>query len=450
MKIALVTAKHCFDNSYDKYANTRKFENIGVESIAAVLRKNGFSVDLYNQSLQNLSNGKLLRALKNEGYNLIGFSTISSNAQATLALVKALPRQIHKCLGGYAATFFPEELLKEKGVDSVIRGEGEIPFLELALAIKNGADYHSIKNLGTKKELNPLRGLIDLDTLPTPSRDELKRLLNRLPKNAPRLALLSSSRGCYNKCSFCYAQRFYSLAEGKKVRYRDPEKIVDEIEELVNGEYKIDYIWFTDEDFIGRNPERVKVFAEEIIKRKLKFKFEIDCRSDAVDYGLFALLKEAGLATVFIGVESFSQTVLNRWNKGLKTEDNIRAITVLEKLGIRYLLGCIFFDEKTSLEELQENLNFCKQYGFNNQNDPVRALKKYYDIYKVSLCIPEDKTIKAIYKKVKRKTNTLFATLNRLKIVFPLECLCGKLDRAKTISGNYLYYLVFKEMKNRK
>jgi radical SAM superfamily enzyme YgiQ (UPF0313 family) len=284
VKIALVTAKHCFDNSYEKYANTRVFENIGVESIAAVLRKNGFKADLYNQSLQNLSNGKLLRTLKNEGYQLIGFSTISSNLQSTLALVKALPRHIHKCLGGYAATFFPEALLKEEGVDSVIRGEGEIPFLELALAIKNGADYHSIQNLGTKKELNPLRSLIDLDTLPAPSRDELKHLLNPLPKNAPRIALLSSSRGCYNKCSFCYAQRFYSLAEGKRVRYRDPLNVADEIEELVNGEAKIDYIWFTDEDFIGRNPERVRIIAEEIIRRKLKFNFEIDCRCDAVDY----------------------------------------------------------------------------------------------------------------------------------------------------------------------
>ncbi|NLW46655.1 MAG: transposase family protein [Firmicutes bacterium] len=94
-----------------------------------------------------------------------------------------------------------------------------------------------------------------------------------------------------------------------------------------------------------------------------------------------------------------------------------------------WALGSIFFDEKTTLEELWENHNFCKKYGFNNQNDPVRALKKYYDIYKVSLCIPEDKTIKAIYKKARRKTNALFATLNWLKFFIPLERLYEKSDR---------------------
>jgi hypothetical protein len=88
-------------------------------------------------------------------------------------------------------------------------------------------------------------------------------------------------------------------------------------------------------------------------------------------------------------------------------------------------LGSIFFDEKTTLEELWENLKFCKKYGFNNQNDPVRALKKYDNSYKVSHCLPEDKTIKGIYKKARRKTNALYARLNWLKLFIPWERLYG-------------------------
>ncbi len=406
MKIAFVTCKFQYDDFYDVIANP-VLENLGVEYIASLLRANGFTVDLYNQDLENLSDDHLITILTNSDYELIGFYTNCNNTTGTLSLLKKLPKNIHKCLGGYSATLFPKELIQKKNVDSIIMGEGELPFLELAQALQNEKDYSDIPNLITKDKTNPMRPLIDIDTLPNPARDELSKKYDNLDDEL-RWALVSSSRGCHFNCSFCYVSKYYRLAKGPGVRYRDPIKVVNEIEKLVKSDLKINAIWFVDEDFIGNNEERTRIIAEEIINRNLNITIEIDCRPDSINYDLFSLLKKAGLANVFIGVESFSQNLLNRLNKGVSVNQNIDALNILNDLDINYILGNIFFDDDTSIIELYDSLKTCRNFGFENLNDPIRIRKSYPAYNETYHHIPKDKKVRKIYKKMKKECNMVF------------------------------------------
>src|SRR4030042_601429 len=76
--------------------------------------------------------------------------------------VKAAFPSIYVLLGGFTASFFHEEIMKNfDGVDGIIRGEAEIPILELAKALQKGKeDLFSVSNLTWRRKgrilVNPL------------------------------------------------------------------------------------------------------------------------------------------------------------------------------------------------------------------------------------------------------------------------------------------------------
>src|SRR4029077_16336601 len=57
------------------------------------------------------------------------------------------------------------------------------------------------------------------------------------------LAPIITSRGCPYKCSYCSAP----VTAGKKMRYRDPTKVADEIERLIS-EYGVKEIQIEDDN----------------------------------------------------------------------------------------------------------------------------------------------------------------------------------------------------------
>ena len=105
-------------------------------------------------------------------------------------------------LGGPHATFAPHEALEY--ADYVILGEGEIPSLQLILALETGGSIDQVENLCYQGGdgalvINRFARYGNLDNPIHPA----------LLKRAPRLhwATVSMSRGCPFDCSFCYAIR---------------------------------------------------------------------------------------------------------------------------------------------------------------------------------------------------------------------------------------------------
>ncbi len=436
-RIALVTCRHVFDYKYEEVTNSlAHFENLGVGYIAALLNRHAFDVTIFNESLEALDRGELLSALRTGGYRLVGFSVNSANVFEALEVAGALSPASHRCFGGYQASLFPDDLLAYPQVDSVIIGEAEVPFLELAEALAKDRDFENILNLRTKRTRNRLRRLAEPDTLPFPSRREIAayyKKMEKSPRPPRRVALVSASRGCLGNCSFCYAKKFYSLAPGPCIRQRNPVLVADEIEALVRGPLQIEFIWFVDEEFIGGREDRVRSFIAEMERRKLCVPFEFDCRTDSVDENLFAELKNIGLRRVFLGVESFSQSFLDRQRKGIHVRTNCRAIEILEKLDIRYRLGMIFFDAQTSLQEICENVENCYRLGFEHINDPGRALKKYSG-RGMEWELPEDDCVRSIFERLHAEIHRVFS--------FPGPVTLETLVEKKQEIGHYFWKLV--------
>ena len=73
---------------------------------------------------------------------------------------------------------------------------------------------------------------------------------------------LQTKRGCPFSCIYCT----YPLLEGKEVRLRKVEEVVDEIRHLTQ-EQGLDYIYFVD-DIFNYPPSFAEALCREMVERK--------------------------------------------------------------------------------------------------------------------------------------------------------------------------------------
>ena len=346
-------------------------EHLGLGYLAAVLRQAGYSVTLIDADIQQLSVSQTIDMVRETGLPLLAGISLTDpsgfqNAIPILAALKKWNPKVHITGGGYLSTFWCKEMLSKYNLfDSIVVGEGELTLLELLEAINTGVEWRTIPGLcfrnSAKVCFSPKRELIkDLDSLPFSVRDYLQ-----LAYNQHYVANFSASRGCHHRCDFCQITEFYRLHAGSSIRReRGAENIVEEMS-ILTRDLGVRHILFVDDDFIGvgsKGLERAHAIAEEIIRRKLNCTFGIGTRVDNADKDVLRHLKEAGLITVFPGIESGVGQVLDNYNKRTDIHSIVNAIQTISDLDLILRPLFILVDGFTSLKELQENTEFFRVY----------------------------------------------------------------------------------------
>lgn len=168
-------------------------------------------------------------------------------------------------------------------------------------------------------------------------------------------AVLETTRGCHFGCKFCF------INQGKNYDQRWQRRPNEAILADIQSYYRLGIrnFQFYDSEFLGSNaseyPEKVELL-KAIRDRFSGIRFKIYCRGDTLlKFNQFQLLKEAGLAQVFIGVESLHQGDLDALNKGLKVEEVLAAIDRLKEKDIYSNLSFITFNRNTTIETLKKN-----------------------------------------------------------------------------------------------
>ncbi len=305
------------------------FPNTGILTIAAYLEQHNYKVKIIDMIALNLTWKDIPALIKAESPDFVGISGLTRNAYMCMGLAKIIKQvnpRIVTVLGGAHFSLVPEESLRIcKEIDYVIRGEGEVTFLELIKKVEEGAKKEAISKVeglaylsGEDYIKTPLRPLIkDLDTLPLPA-------YHLLPMSRYKVSLLGKngmgcnfSRGCLYNCKFCSEMIIWNHTR----RGRSAGKIIEELELLVNN-YGKKTFWFSDSDFLQDEQRNIK-FLEEMEARDLDIKFLIYSRADVLikNKSLLKRLKKIGLTAVIVGGESFSQKMLDEWNKKITVTD---------------------------------------------------------------------------------------------------------------------------------
>lgn len=368
------------DDSPNDFYNQE--ESLGIGYIASVLRNYSIAVEIVDAIILNWDADETIHYLLDNDFDILGITLFSVAIQKTCNILKVLKANrpnIHVTVGGQYPTFAYEEILGEiPEIDSITRFEGEITFLELVKAIRDKKPLDSVKGLAFRDSsgeivITPRRKRITvLESLPFPVRDTFP-LINK--KN--KALSICSSRGCWGQCGYCTINTFYNSKGEPKWVGRLPNDVVDEIERL-SKEFDCNVFSFVDAEIFGsgkKGKKRVEEIADEIKRRGLRIRYSFNCRPEDISEKLFSYLKETGLSLVYIGLESGSQSQLDRWQRCSTVEIGKQAISVLKRLQINCQVGFILYDPWTSIGELIESLALIKEIKMVSLPLFVRAME---------------------------------------------------------------------------
>lgn len=330
---------------------------IGIMSLSSLLKSHGFITKLVDAKYSILK-----KEIKNNNFKILAFSISGEFVEDTLKKIKKIKLEFPDLLillGGPHVTLFPE-IIYNKGVDCICRGEGEYALLELLKKYRKGESLDGIKNWWVKKNSkiyrNDCRPLIkELDTLPFLDRE----LYNREtfppdPDSQPMLA----SRGCFYNCKFCINSVYKELYKKQTIyRKRSIDSIFEELR-LIKYRYSPLWIKFQDPLFPISDLEWLEEFSLKY-KKTIKIPFFCMIRPDLVNSDNVKLLKEAGCSCVGIGIESGKEEVRKKiMGRNVSNQDVHNALKKFQHFKLRPIISNIGGVPGTTLEEDLETLKF--------------------------------------------------------------------------------------------
>jgi len=313
---------------------------LGMLSIAAVLEKHGFSVEIIDCYGYPLSSEELADKIIAMHPDAVGFSCTTSSfleGNRIAELIKQQRPDIFTVIGGaHACTIGAALLDSYPAIDYLVIGEGENTMLELAQAgFRNVEQIAGVAcRVDGKAFFTGKRELIkNLDDLPFPA----YHLLPEFPKRynlplfsypkAPNTSLISS-RGCPYSCSYCDRSVFSS-----GFRFNSPEYIVEHMA-MLNRDYGIRHVFFYD-DLFTFDRKRVARFCEIKASKGLDVTYNCIARLEHVDVELLQLLKQSGCWQVNFGIESGDPEVIKKHRKFFALDEVGRKLKMVKDAGMR-------------------------------------------------------------------------------------------------------------------
>ncbi|VVB88504.1 Ribosomal protein S12 methylthiotransferase RimO [uncultured archaeon] len=359
---------------------------LGMVYVAGSLQEAGYEVCIYDAMSKFDTFDDIKARIKKYDPDAVGTAAYTSSIYDSvnvLKIAKEVNPSIITMLGGIHATFCWEELLKteEKSVDYIIRGEGDITTTELLDRVFAGKKpdipgiAYSRNGKSTCTKDKPL--IRDLDALPMAwNLVEWKDYSFKTKKNST-LAVVSSSRGCTQKCTFCSQRLFWR----EKWRGRSPGNFVSELEYL-NSEYGVDVAMIADETPTF-DRERWEKILDLLIEKKLDLELLMETRVDDIlrDKDIINKYRQAGILHIYVGAESANQDTLDRYNKNLKVEQSKEAIDLINSQGIVSETSFVLGMPDETRQSIEAAVKLAKYYSPDLAFFLAIAPWPYSDIY---------------------------------------------------------------------
>lgn len=296
---------------------------------------------------------------------IIGITMMTGYAiKESLEILKQVKSKFPKVpivVGGPHPTILPEQTIKNKYIDFVIRSQGERTFYELVKAIESGNGFGKISGLGYKENgkiyLNEERLMEDLDNFP-----ELPYNLINIEENLldGRTFNYISSQGCPYHCGFCSENKIY------KGRWKgfSAERVVKDIS-FIYKKYGIKNFIFMDNNFFV-DSNRVEKICRLLIKKKIKISWgQVNGRTEnLLRYSdtQWKLIKKAGLKSILVGAESGDEKIMQLIEKGATVQDTVQFAKRCKKYGIKGFYSCIVgFPHPNKDATVKEKTDFFNQ-----------------------------------------------------------------------------------------
>jgi len=329
---------------------------LGLLYLNEILKLDDWNSFVLDMDSDNTDLAGLLNLISRYHITIVGISVFTRTRNNSYLLSKRIKESfpdIYVMMGGAHCTVLPQEAIEQSQADLVVQGEAEDVIIRII----------------TEKPRGILKAEItrDLDELPWPNREaefidrSLYGNLMRF-KFCRRTSVISSSRGCPFRCTFC--QRVGLLP----YRERSPESVVAELLHLQEKGYN--GVIFNDDNFFA-NPKRSMKIADLIIKANIKMDFAMQGSPVASD-DLWSRLHEANFSIVCLGVEHNKPEIIKYLNKTPHPEKWAEKIIKTAEIVNKYnFLTCgsfILGAPQETKEDAQDLIRFLIENGFDLKN----------------------------------------------------------------------------------
>ncbi|MDY8138871.1 radical SAM protein [Aquimarina sp. 2201CG5-10] len=342
----LFSHSYYYPLDHKQWKNKTPFPPLGTIYAASLMRKNGFSVDLFDTNLRDnpydiekdiAEKKPKFLVLYDDGFNYLTKMCLTTMREAAFEMIRI--GKSYDCtviVNSSDATDHYHKYLYN-GADYIIQGEGESALLELINTIKTDQSPEKINGLvyskGEDSIINPKRKVLNnLDELPMPAWDlvNIQDYKNIWLEGGKEFTLnLATTRGCPFKCNWC-AKPIY----GNRYNSHSPEYIVEHIK-FLQETYNVKRFWMCD-DIFGLKPGWVQEFNQVLKGKNVSLKYYIQSRADLLlKEDTIDALAESGLEEVWIGAESGSQSILDAMDKGTTVEQIYTTTRLLKEKKIR-------------------------------------------------------------------------------------------------------------------
>jgi len=341
----------------------RPYPTLGLLYISAYLRRDGFDVEIFDSTFSRRED---LFARLGAGPGVVGVYTNLMTRQSVLQVIAVAKRFGWKVvLGGPESANYPHEYLRA-GADVHEVGEGETTMAELlpALAMRGVHRLHEVKGIVFHDESGvPLATaerpkIADLDTIPWPDRgriDQARYVDVWRDKHGMGSVNMITARGCAYKCNWCSHAVF-----GYSHRRRSFVDSAAELEHIMER-YRPDQVWYADDVFTISHPWLFG-YNKECKRRNLRVPFETISRADRMmKEEVLQTLAELGCYRIWIGSESGSQRILDRMQRGVKTEQVLWATKAAKRHGIEVGMFLMWGYPGEELQDIEATVDLVRK-----------------------------------------------------------------------------------------
>jgi anaerobic magnesium-protoporphyrin IX monomethyl ester cyclase len=336
------------------------FIPLGLAYLGAVAEKADHEVTVIDCQGERLTYDTFRQRIAKVPSDVVGVTSTTllyNSAKQIMEIAKEQHPAAVTMIGGSHVSFWDENALNESpSIDVVVRREGELTFLELLQRIEAkrnfaevlGATYRGSDGKILRNEDRPF--LYDLDSLPSPSYHLLP--LESYRRMGKTIFPIVTSRGCVQWCDFCSTVRMF----GRGYRVRDPKKVVDDME-MLHNKYGESQFTFYDDAFTVNRKHTMEMCAD-IKARKLDVTWDCETRVDAVDKELLETMYDAGCITIWFGVESGSEKILDKMHKKINREQVRDAFKMAQKAGMMTIASAVIGFPGETEQTAWETINF--------------------------------------------------------------------------------------------
>jgi radical SAM superfamily enzyme YgiQ (UPF0313 family) len=346
---------------------------VGLAYILTATQRAGFDFDLVDMDINDLSMPDLELILSRNPADVYALGCIVTGFRL-VRQISALAKKINPnsvvVAGNSVATSIPEILLRYTDVDVCVMGEGDITFVELLKAIKNGESFDRLPGIVFKEngsitynQKRPIVPQIDVLGFPDWNLFELDKYNQFGKVNANTFSNeevlsypLNAARGCPFHCNFCY-----HVFKGQRYRKYSEEAVIDEIKRL-HHEYGANFISFWDE-LTFPSIQAVESMVEHLQKLDFKLAWEATSRGDLFKkehLGLIRDMAAVGCESLSFSLENASPEILAAMNKKLTVSQFVEQSQVLWEGGVTPLTSIIFGYPQETPETIMQTLKVCE------------------------------------------------------------------------------------------